>query len=44
MKAKRTGKNPYATVGGGRIEAPHTPREEPKATRRTGTDLRTTKK
>ena len=43
MKDKKQKKNPYATVGGGKITAPNAPVSDPKATRRTGTDLRVKK-
>lgn len=43
MKEKKYKKNPYATVSGGKITAPNAPAAEPKATRRTGTDLRVKK-
>ena len=41
MKEKQTHQNPYATNKGGKIEAPHqVGRNDPKATRKTGDDLR----
>lgn len=33
-------RNPYATNQGGKIEAPHKPKDEPKGTKKTGNDLR----
>ena len=33
-------RNPYATNQGGKIEAPHKPKDEPKGVRKTGNDLR----
>lgn len=44
MKDKKQKQNPYATVAGGKITAPHAPAADPKATRRTGTDLRAKKR
>ncbi len=32
--------NPYATLKGGKIEAPRKQEKEPKSTRKTGNDLR----
>lgn len=43
MKEKKQKRNPYATVSLGAITAPNAPVTEPKATRRTGTDLRVKK-
>ncbi len=44
MKKSNQPKNPYATLRGGRIEAPHKPKEEPRTTRTTGSDLRVKRK
>ncbi len=40
MKQKTTQSNPYATLRGGKIEAPHKPKDEPKVSRKNGSDLR----
>ncbi len=41
MNKQKARENPYATNKGGKIEAPfHPERDDPKATRRTGDDLR----
>ncbi len=39
MKEKNQ-QNPYATLRGGKIEAPRKPKNEPKPTRTVGNDLR----
>lgn len=43
MKEKKQKNNPYATLSLGKVTAPKTSANEPKATRRTGTDLRVKK-
>lgn len=43
MKQTKTGKNPYATMQAGKIEAPRKPQGEPRSVKRTGTDLRAKK-
>ena len=43
MKEKKQKNNPYSTLSLGKVTAPKTPANEPKATRRTGTDLRVKK-
>ena len=43
MKDQKTGKNPYATRQGGKIDAPHARKNPPKSVKRTGTDLRVKK-
>jgi hypothetical protein len=40
MKKKPIEHNPYATVRGGKIEAPNKAQDEPKATCQKGSDLR----
>ena len=43
MTEKKQKNNPYATLSLGKVTAPKAPANEPKATRRTGTDLRVKK-
>ena len=40
MKQKKNIKNPYATLQGGQIRAPHSQEGQPKATATKGNDLR----
>ncbi len=40
MKEKTKQPNPYATLRGGKIEAPHKAKDEPRTTRKDGNDLR----
>lgn len=40
MKNKMEKQNPYATNHGGKIEAPHREKNEPKGSRKSGEDLR----
>lgn len=43
MKQTKTGKNPYATMQAGKIEAPNKPQGEPRSAKKIGTDLRVKK-